>query len=227
MAFFFFYLYLPYLTSLAHIVYRLIFLLYYWLCLFYSMCNSVLLYVSNCVALSWPGRNCKWELVLNLPTWLNKGEIKNKNKSLKGLMLALVLVWRTGTLGTSWILRASPGTSGSLRASPSSSTSSWNCGGTVGRDNWPGGVFPVSSCVLPTPSRGYSSHGSFDTFGLLLPLHMTLCWCAKNPCDILGLRCQKHSDSLALFNYRQIFLHYRHGNVLTCPDMQVGVPEPP
>ena len=28
-------------------------------CLFYSMCNSVLLYVSNCFALSWPGRNCK------------------------------------------------------------------------------------------------------------------------------------------------------------------------
>ena len=40
----------------------------------YSMCNSVLLYVSNCFALSWPGHNCKWELVLNLPTWLNKGE---------------------------------------------------------------------------------------------------------------------------------------------------------
>ena len=44
-------------------------------CLFYSMCNSVSLYVSNCFALSWPGRNCKWELFLNLPTWLNKGEI--------------------------------------------------------------------------------------------------------------------------------------------------------
>ena len=43
------------------------------------MCNSVSLYLSNCFALSWPGRNCKWELVLNLPTWLNKGEI-NKNK---------------------------------------------------------------------------------------------------------------------------------------------------
>ena len=44
-------------------------------CLFYSMCNSVLLYVSNCFALSWPGRNCKLELVLNLPTWLNKGDV--------------------------------------------------------------------------------------------------------------------------------------------------------
>jgi hypothetical protein len=66
----FFCLYLPYLTSFAHIVYRLVSV-----CLFYSMCNSVLLYVSNCFALSWPGRNCKRELVLNLPTWLNKDEI--------------------------------------------------------------------------------------------------------------------------------------------------------
>jgi hypothetical protein len=42
-------------------------------CLFYSVCNSVLLFVSNCFALSWPGLSCKWELILNLPTWLNKG----------------------------------------------------------------------------------------------------------------------------------------------------------
>ena len=27
--------------------------------LVYPMCNSMLLYVSNCFALSWPGRNCK------------------------------------------------------------------------------------------------------------------------------------------------------------------------
>ena len=40
-------------------------LLCYWLCFVYSMCNSVLLYVLNCYALSWPGRSCKWELVLN------------------------------------------------------------------------------------------------------------------------------------------------------------------
>ena len=36
----------------------------------------MLLFVLNCFALSWPGSSCKWELVLNLPTWLNKGEIK-------------------------------------------------------------------------------------------------------------------------------------------------------
>ena len=35
-------------------------------CMFvYSMYNSVLLFVSHCFALSWPGRSCKWELVLN------------------------------------------------------------------------------------------------------------------------------------------------------------------
>jgi hypothetical protein len=39
------------------------------------MCNSVLLSVSHCFALSWPGRSCKWERVLNEPTWLNKGEL--------------------------------------------------------------------------------------------------------------------------------------------------------
>jgi hypothetical protein len=67
-------LYLPYLTSFAHIVYRVIFLL--------CLCNSVLLYVSNCFALSWPGGSCKWQLVLNLPTWLKKGEINWNPKCL-------------------------------------------------------------------------------------------------------------------------------------------------
>ena len=71
----FFCLYLPYLTSFAHIVYRLVSTVLLTVCLVYSMCNSVSLYVSNCFALCWPGRNCKLELVLNLPTWLNKGEI--------------------------------------------------------------------------------------------------------------------------------------------------------
>uniref|UniRef100_A0A8K9XH44 Reverse transcriptase domain-containing protein n=1 Tax=Oncorhynchus mykiss TaxID=8022 RepID=A0A8K9XH44_ONCMY len=52
-------LYLPYLTSFAHIVYRLVYTVLLTVCLFYSMCNSVSLYVSNCFALSWPGRNCK------------------------------------------------------------------------------------------------------------------------------------------------------------------------
>ena len=40
------------LTSFAHIVLLTV-------CLFYSMCNSVSSYLSNCFALSWPGRNCK------------------------------------------------------------------------------------------------------------------------------------------------------------------------
>ena len=43
-------------------------------CLF-ILCVTVL-FVSHCFALSWPGRSCKWELVLNWPTWLNKGEKK-------------------------------------------------------------------------------------------------------------------------------------------------------
>ena len=36
------------------------------------MCNPVL-FLSQCFGLSWQGRGCKWELVLNWPTWLNKG----------------------------------------------------------------------------------------------------------------------------------------------------------
>uniref|UniRef100_A0A4W5LBB8 B30.2/SPRY domain-containing protein n=1 Tax=Hucho hucho TaxID=62062 RepID=A0A4W5LBB8_9TELE len=49
--------YLPYLTSFAHFVYRFVFFstVLLTVCLFYSMCNSVLLYVLNCSALSWPG----------------------------------------------------------------------------------------------------------------------------------------------------------------------------
>jgi hypothetical protein len=43
-------------------------------------CVTVLLFVSHCFALSWPGRSCKWELVLNWPTWLNKGEVKKNNE---------------------------------------------------------------------------------------------------------------------------------------------------
>jgi hypothetical protein len=57
-------------------------------CVFvYSMCNSVL-FVTHCFALSWPGRSCKWELVLNWLTWLNKGEI---NKSYTHLWTPLKL----------------------------------------------------------------------------------------------------------------------------------------
>ena len=56
----------------------LIFILCYWLYVCLCVTNYVLLFLSHCFALSWPGRSCKWELVLNWPTWLNKGEIKNK-----------------------------------------------------------------------------------------------------------------------------------------------------
>ena len=65
----------PNLTTFAHTVYRFFFCVI--VCTFvYPMCNFVL-FVSHCLALSWPGHSCKWELVLNWPTWLNKGEIKN------------------------------------------------------------------------------------------------------------------------------------------------------
>ena len=42
------------------------------------MCNSVLLFVSHCFALSLPGRSCRWELVLNWPTCLNIGEKRGR-----------------------------------------------------------------------------------------------------------------------------------------------------
>ena len=65
------------------------------------MCNSVL-FLSHCFASSWPGRSCKWELVLNWPTWLNKGEIKiNKYIDLTwliGCYINLNIIIRT-TLG--------------------------------------------------------------------------------------------------------------------------------
>ena len=63
----------PYSTTFAHTVYRFFYCVTD--CTFvYPMCNSVLLF---CFALSWPSRSCKWELVINWPTWLNKGE-KNR-----------------------------------------------------------------------------------------------------------------------------------------------------
>jgi hypothetical protein len=40
------------------------------------MCYSLFLVLPYCFAWSWPGRSWKWELVLNWPTWLNKGEVK-------------------------------------------------------------------------------------------------------------------------------------------------------
>ena len=70
------------LTSLIllhlHTLYTLYtpFLLLLTVCLFIPCVTLLLLSVSNCFALSWPGRSCKWELDLNWPTWLNKGEIK-------------------------------------------------------------------------------------------------------------------------------------------------------
>ena len=66
---------LPYhLTPFAHAIYRLYFfsIVLLTVCLFIPCVT-----LSYCFALSWPGRSCKWELVLNWPTWLNKGDIKN------------------------------------------------------------------------------------------------------------------------------------------------------
>ena len=66
--------YLPNLTTFAHTVHR------FFCCVIdytfvYPMCKSVM-FLSHCFALSWPGHNCKRELVFNWPTWLNKGEEK-------------------------------------------------------------------------------------------------------------------------------------------------------
>ena len=79
---------LPHLHTLS-----IYFFLYYVIdCMFvYSMCNSVLSFVSHCFALSWRERSCKWELVLNWPTWLNKGE-KNANVSPARLLTLALLV---------------------------------------------------------------------------------------------------------------------------------------
>jgi hypothetical protein len=61
--------YLPSLTIFAHTVYSFFYCVID--CTFiYPMCNTVLL-LSHCFALSWPGSSCKWQLVLNWPTWLN------------------------------------------------------------------------------------------------------------------------------------------------------------
>lgn len=61
-----------YCTCFKHVV-----LLYYlFVC---SLCPYCVSY-----AASWPGRHCKWEPVLNSPTWLYKGYKKqNKNKTKK------------------------------------------------------------------------------------------------------------------------------------------------
>jgi hypothetical protein len=73
--------YLPNLTTFAHTLHRLFYCVID--CTFvYSMCNNMLLFLSHCFALSWPGCSCKWELVLNWPTWTHKGEKKNKNKQI-------------------------------------------------------------------------------------------------------------------------------------------------
>ena len=45
------------LTSFAHIVYRLVYTVLFTVC--FTPCVTVSLFVSNCFALSWPGRNCK------------------------------------------------------------------------------------------------------------------------------------------------------------------------
>ena len=63
---------LPYLPTLLHLhtLYIDFFIMCLTVCLF--MCNYVLLFLSHCFALSWPGRSYKWKLVLNWSTWLNK-----------------------------------------------------------------------------------------------------------------------------------------------------------
>jgi hypothetical protein len=69
-----------------------IFLLCYWLyvCLSVTLCCCFCCF-SYCFALSWPSRSCKWELVLNWPAWLNKGEIKNKNNYVGSFNLITLL----------------------------------------------------------------------------------------------------------------------------------------
>ena len=71
-------IFLP-LPPLSHLIcsHRILFCFYCIIdCMFVLLhITTLCCYVSNCSALSSPGRNCKWELVLNLPTWLNKGEI--------------------------------------------------------------------------------------------------------------------------------------------------------
>jgi hypothetical protein len=69
---------LPYLlTPFAHTVYRFVYRFFYCVidCTFvYPMYNSVLLFFVALLCFIWPGRSCKLELVLNWPTWLNKGD---------------------------------------------------------------------------------------------------------------------------------------------------------
>ena len=69
----------PYSSTFAHTVHRLFYFSFVLFTVRLFMCNSVLLFLSHCFALSWPGHSCKQELVLNWPTWLNQGEI-NKSK---------------------------------------------------------------------------------------------------------------------------------------------------
>ena len=82
-------LYLSYPTSFAHAVYIFFYCIIAGMFV-YSMCISVVLYVTNCYALSWPGRSCKWELVLNYPTWLNNGEINTKIRKRELIILQCV-----------------------------------------------------------------------------------------------------------------------------------------
>ena len=78
-------LYLPYLTSFAHIVYRLVYTVLLTVCLFYSMCNSVLfvrveLLCFILVRVAVVNENL---FSTGLPG-LNKGEIKKKQIKLRG-----------------------------------------------------------------------------------------------------------------------------------------------
>ena len=48
------------LTTFAHTLHRLFYCVIYCTCV-YPMCNSMLLFLSHCFDLSWPGRSCKSE----------------------------------------------------------------------------------------------------------------------------------------------------------------------
>jgi hypothetical protein len=56
---------LPYLPNLLHLHTLYVDFSIVLLTVHLFICNSVLLFMSHCFALSWPGRSCKWQLVLN------------------------------------------------------------------------------------------------------------------------------------------------------------------
>ena len=139
------------------------------------MCNSVLLFVSQCFALSWPGRSCKWELVLNWPTWLNKGEIKQiklKGECGSGLCVHLwpaqsdlvlimycMLYYRWVWCRTLWTSLASP-TWTCWRYQSASCQMTWGTCGSV-----------PASLIVPSMWEGRSSRHTNPSWQVTLLLH--------------------------------------------------------